>query len=456
MLVRRLAEGYCELRAAAVRDEQVAAPSEVATASKIARDASARALHFYGALLDGYPAYTKLDDVYLYAALENAWNNNLTDVRQLLLKLIETVPRSQNVSTAYFMFGELFRHEGARDPAKYALATAAYKEVLKYRDQNRTLCVAWSHLDSLERGDQLAATQLDDDVACAAYAANKAVAKSPGAATPGPTPVAAAPTANSVAAAPNPVTAAPIAAAPVAASPTPAGTAQDKASLSKEKRVALVIGNGSYRSSPLVNPVNDAQLVSTALLKVGFEVKLSTNQTRDEMKRSIDALGSALDAASIGLFYYAGHGVQVNGENYLIPVDANITSEHDVDIEAVSLSRVFARLEGAGNRMNFIVLDACRDNPFPKASRSGQRGLALANAPEGMLISYSTAPGAVATDGNDQNSPFSRSLASNISNRGWRVEDVFKAVRRDVKHSTSGKQVPWESSSLDSDFWFVQ
>jgi hypothetical protein len=225
------------------------------------------------------------------------------------------------------------------------------------------------------------------------------------------------------------------------------------------KRVALVVGNGRYASSPLTNPPNDAELIATTLRGLGFEVRLLKNADQASMKRAIEDFGAALDKAgpdSIGLFYYAGHGVQMNGRNYLIPVGANINRDADVDIEAVSADWVLEQMRYARNRLNFVILDACRNNPFVRSFRSADGGLAKMDAPAGVLIAYSTAPGDVAADGEGSNSPYSAALAQAMRDSDEPAELMFKQARDAVRHATADRQTPWEASSLTGqNFYFA-
>ena len=225
------------------------------------------------------------------------------------------------------------------------------------------------------------------------------------------------------------------------------------------RRIALVVGNSRYESAPLTNPVNDAELIAMSLMQVGFEVRLVTDGDQRAMKRAIQAFGETLEAAgpaAVGLFYYAGHGVQLGGRNYLIPVGAAIERDADVDIEAVSADWVIEQMRFARNRLNFVILDACRNNPFARSFRSGDRGLAKMDAPAGVLIAYSTAPGDVAADGTGRNSPYSEALAGAMRDSSEPAELMFKRVRDQVRRSTTEKQTPWESSSLTGDnFYFA-
>lgn len=222
-----------------------------------------------------------------------------------------------------------------------------------------------------------------------------------------------------------------------------------------ENRVALVIGNSNYKNSPLVNPANDARTIAKALRQAGFLVILKTDATRREMRRAMIDFGKRLEQGGVGLFYYAGHGVQIDGNNYLIPVNAEIEAEEHVAIESVELNQILGRMGGARNQLNIVILDACRNNPFARSFRSASRGLAQTLAPAGSYIAYATAPGDVASDGDGKNSPYTRALSKWIGKPGVRLEDVFKGVRRDISRDTGGRQVPWTSSSITGDFYFT-
>ncbi|MGI9436310.1 MAG: caspase family protein, partial [Geminicoccaceae bacterium] len=213
-----------------------------------------------------------------------------------------------------------------------------------------------------------------------------------------------------------------------------------------------------YRDlGPLANPANDADLMAESLRGLDFEVMVSTDLDQKSMKRAIKAFGRRLDEAgsdSVGLFYYAGHGVQVDGANFLIPIGAEIERESDVDIEAVDLNWVLTQMEFAANRLNFLIIDACRNNPIIRSFRTGTRGLAQVDAPRGTLIAYATEPGGVAADGSNTNSPYTRALVKNMQEPGRVAEEVFRQVRVEVLEATDQKQVPWESSSLTGAFYF--
>jgi formylglycine-generating enzyme required for sulfatase activity len=226
----------------------------------------------------------------------------------------------------------------------------------------------------------------------------------------------------------------------------------------EQQRIALVIGNSSYANSRLANPVNDARLISSALRQHGFEVIERLDAGERDMGRAVKAFGERLETAgsdAVGLFYYAGHGVQVDGINYLIPVDADIEDEEDVPIEAVSADHILGIIEASGNRLNLMFLDACRNNPFLRTSRNARHGLATMNAPTGIFIGYATAPGDVAKDGSGANSPFTTAMAATMGQPGEPIESMFKRVRLSVIAATEGEQTPWSASSLTGDFSFV-
>gem|GEM_PF-516450 len=223
----------------------------------------------------------------------------------------------------------------------------------------------------------------------------------------------------------------------------------------KENRVALVIGNAAYSSSPLKNPVNDARAISAKLKTLGFDVITRENVAQKEMTRAITQFGEKLARANtVGLFYYAGHGMQVRGKNYLIPVDAQISSEASIRSEAVDADSLLEQL--ASSTLGIVILDACRNNPFERRFRGASGGLAQMDAPKGILIAYATAPGKVASDGDGRNGLYTQKFLKVLDERGLKVEDVFKRVRKQVADATADQQVPWESSSLTGDFYFVR
>ncbi len=219
-------------------------------------------------------------------------------------------------------------------------------------------------------------------------------------------------------------------------------------------RVALVIGNADYPHAPLLNPVNDARAMSRALRRLGFEVFSLENADKQRMEQAIVRFAGRLNKETSGLFFYAGHGVQVNGRNYLVPVDADINSEREIRIETVGVNLVLDEMAYADNRINIVILDACRNNPFERRLRGSSRGLAAIDAARGTLIAYATSPGSVALDGDGSNGVYTEELLRALEEPGLEVEKVFKRVRVGVARRTNQQQIPWESSSLTGNFVF--
>lgn len=221
-----------------------------------------------------------------------------------------------------------------------------------------------------------------------------------------------------------------------------------------ERRVALVVGNSSYKIAPLRNPAHDAEAVARSLQRLGFQVTLKLNQDRLGLAQAIREFGHQLKGSHAGLFYYAGHGMQVKGRNYLIPVDADIQSEDEVQYRSIDANEVLAKMETSRNPLNMVILDACRNNPFARSFRSNSQGLAQMDAPSGTLIAFATSPGSVASDGSGGNGLYTKHLLANLGTPGLAVEQMFKRVRIGVMKDTTNKQIPWESSSLVGDFYF--
>lgn len=231
-----------------------------------------------------------------------------------------------------------------------------------------------------------------------------------------------------------------------------------------EKRYALVIGNADYEGngvSPLNNPDNDADLVSTSLQDVQFEVTKITNANRSIMWDAIDKFVEKLsnESNSVGLFYYAGHGLEIGGNNYLLPTDVKVGSgnaESDISRDGYKLQELLTRLENARNRLNMVFLDACRDNPFPKLTRSiGSRGMSTVSTTAEIMVGYSTAAGATAGDGeNSMNSPFSAAFAALIK-QPKEVGTIYKDITAQVIRTTNSQQRPWSGGSLTREFYFV-
>jgi hypothetical protein len=226
--------------------------------------------------------------------------------------------------------------------------------------------------------------------------------------------------------------------------------------LNPQKKIALVIGNGNYMSSILANPENDANSMKIALESLGFIVMKYENLNQNDMKRAIDNFGTNLKNYEVGLFFYAGHGIQSNGNNYLIPVDAELKSEEDVELNCVEANRVLAKMEASGSKVNIVILDACRNNPFERSwtRASNGKGLAFMDAPGGTLIAYSTSPGKTASDGSGNNSPYTSAILESIRIPDITIIEMFQNVRSIVSQKSGKQQIPWESTSLIGNFYF--
>ena len=225
-----------------------------------------------------------------------------------------------------------------------------------------------------------------------------------------------------------------------------------------EERLALVIGNAAYRTDPLDNPINDARLIASSLQRSGFNVTLRENLDRTALLGALRDFGNRLNENTIAVLYYAGHGLQLRDRNYLIPVDAEIRSEDEIPISGIDLSFILGRMSAARSRINIVILDACRNNPFAGKTVAAPRGLAQMDAPVGTLLAFATAPGKLAADsgaGSSANSLYALYLAKHLLTPGLPVESVFKRVREGVVKDTQQQQVPWESSSLQGEFAFV-
>jgi uncharacterized caspase-like protein len=222
-------------------------------------------------------------------------------------------------------------------------------------------------------------------------------------------------------------------------------------------KVALVLGNSNYRNVPaLRNPANDANAIAEVLKGFGFDVTLKLNASRTEMETAIAAHTARLAQVNgVGVFYYAGHGLQLSWTNFLVPVDVAIRTAEAVQANCVDLSALMDGARNAANPMNIIILDACRVNPFEPNFRVPNKGLSQMDAPNDTLLAYATAPGNVAADGDGANGLYTESLLKEIRVPETRIEDVFKRVRLNVRHKSRGEQVPWESTSLEEDFWFL-
>jgi len=230
---------------------------------------------------------------------------------------------------------------------------------------------------------------------------------------------------------------------------------RNKPSATSEKRTALVIGNSNYASSPLKNPVNDARDMAKTLEELGFDVIHRTNADKKTMKDAIRDFEKKLRGGGVGLFYFAGHGMQVNGKNYLIPTDAQIETEADAEDASVEANWILGKMEDAGNDINIVILDACRNNPVARSFRSAKSGLAEMKAPKGAVIAYATSPGDVAADGNGKNGTYTRYLLKYLREPGLEIGQFFKKVGKDVAAETGEKQMPWMHSKFYGDFYFL-
>lgn len=218
-------------------------------------------------------------------------------------------------------------------------------------------------------------------------------------------------------------------------------------------RLALIIGNSSYRDAPLVNPASDARAVGALLTQAGFSVDSRLDATRGDMMAAIERFGAAVKRSETRLvvFYYAGHGAQLDWRNYLLPVDAVVQKQDDLKQRCVDLGLLLGQFSAAKDKTFVVILDACRNNPFGSAYRPEQKGLSQFDAPVGSLLAYATAPGNVASDGEGQNGLYTENLVRELGRRDTRIEDALKRVRLNVRLASHGEQIPWETTSLESD-----
>jgi hypothetical protein len=223
-----------------------------------------------------------------------------------------------------------------------------------------------------------------------------------------------------------------------------------------ERRVALVVGNANYKVRPLKNAKNDADDVSRSLKTSGFEVIDLRDATLPQMRTAVRQFGDRLVNNDVGLVYYSGHGVEVKGRNYFIPVNADIQREDEIADQGLDVSLILEKMSTAGKGVNILIVDACRDDPFGRSFRSSSRGLAQMDAPRGTIIAYATSPGKVASDGDprERNSPYTKHLVKAMQSPNKPIEQVFKEVRRAVQDETKNQQTPWENTSLSGDFFF--
>lgn len=220
------------------------------------------------------------------------------------------------------------------------------------------------------------------------------------------------------------------------------------------KRIALVIGNSKYKNSPLINPKNDADDISKALSENGFTVINLRDASLPEMRGAVRQFGDKLIQNDVGLVYYSGHGMEVKGRNYFIPVNADIHNEDEVPDQSLDVALILEKMATAKKQVNILMVDACRDNPYARSFRSSSKGLTSMDAPSGTLISFATAPGKLAHDGSGRNSPYIKHFLEAIKTPNKTIEQVFKEVRKNVQTETKNAQTPWENTSLSGDFFF--
>ncbi|MEZ5785783.1 MAG: caspase family protein [Xanthobacteraceae bacterium] len=219
-----------------------------------------------------------------------------------------------------------------------------------------------------------------------------------------------------------------------------------------EPRMALIIGNAAYADAPLNNPTNDASLMAQALRRAGFEVTVRTDANQRAIREAVRSFGEALKRErGVGFFYFSGHGVQVDGENYLVPVGEDIENEDDLRRRAVTAAEAVDVMAAANPKLNIVVLDACRNNPLPTG---GTRGLSRIDSSANLFVSFATSPGAVALDGEGRNSPYTKHLAASLTVANLNLEETFKRTLKGVYQETRGEQTPWISSSFFGDFVF--
>jgi hypothetical protein len=222
----------------------------------------------------------------------------------------------------------------------------------------------------------------------------------------------------------------------------------------ESKRVAFVLGNSAYKIHPLKNSRNDADDMSKTLRESGFDVIDLRDANLPQMRAALREFGDKLLSYDVGLVYYSGHGVEVKGRNYFIPVNADIMREDEIADQGLDVSLILEKMNTAGKGVNILIVDACRDDPFGRSFRSSSRGLAQMDAPRGTIIAYATSPGKVAADGDGRNSPYTKNLVKAMQQPNKPIEQVFKEVRRAVQEETKNQQTPWENTSLSGDFYF--
>ncbi len=218
------------------------------------------------------------------------------------------------------------------------------------------------------------------------------------------------------------------------------------------RRLALVIGNAAYENRPLANSVNDADDMAASLGKLGFDIINLRNAKAGALRKGLEEYLSRLNSSDVGIVYFSGHGVEYAGRNYMLPVDFHANEEDEIPRQAIDLTILVDKVSRVPGKVNIVILDACRSSFVVARGRSAAQGLSPMAAVSGTLVAYSTAPGSIALDGSDRNSPYTKNLLRTLSRPGLKIEDVFKETAKLVATETAGRQTPWYSSNLGSDF----
>lgn len=227
-------------------------------------------------------------------------------------------------------------------------------------------------------------------------------------------------------------------------------------STTSNKRLALVIGNASYKNKSLTSPINDADDMSATLKGFGFDVINLRDASLADMRKGVREFGDRLMNYDVGLVYYSGHGIEVKGRNFFLPVSEDIKHEDEVADQALDANLILEKMASANKNVNILILDACRNNNLASKYKSKTSGLASIDAPKGTIVAFSTSPGKVAEDGDSRNSPYTKYLIKEMLVPNRPIESIFKATRREVLNATRGRQTPWESTSLSGEFYFSQ
>ena len=222
------------------------------------------------------------------------------------------------------------------------------------------------------------------------------------------------------------------------------------------KRLAIVIGNSNYQARPLKNPVNDAKDVGNALQKAGFKVIELYDADLDEMRSSINKFSESLVNYEVGLVFYSGHGIEFSGRNYFIPVNANIKTEDEIPRQGFDATTIVEKMSRNNVKTSIFIIDACRNAPVFSKFKSAKSGLSSMQVTNGSIVAFSAAPGQVAIDGNERNSPYTKALLQQIQIPNKKIEEVMKDTGRLVNENSGGRQIPWYNSSLVGDFYFIR